>query len=488
MKITKLTILLAYLTTGTFMVTAQQNEDKQAIDRISAYLQESEKNGLTGAVLIARGDKVLYNEAFGMADKEKNVRNTTKTVFDIGSVSKQFTATAILKLEEQGKLKEEDPISKFFKNLPEDKKNITIHQLLIHSAGITQGIGNSDFDHISVNDYFKQLFATKLLHQPGQKHEYSNAGYSILARIIELVSRQSYESFLNEYLFLPAEMYHTGYLLPKWENCILAKGYNYQVINTGSMVSRYQQDGKVSRVLLGNGGINSTQEDMFKWYLALRSNKVLSKSATKKLTTPYILEFEGETSYYAYGWVIFKTPRGTNMVAHDGSNATFFYDFRWFPEEDIVILYATSSLTDSVSRIGWWVDKMFFDPTYTPKNIEVNFVSTLLDFAYHYKGAPNELASSIKMKFGDKIDKPFYLSRLGGILSRNNKLDKAIIIAELNIELFPNNSNIWDSLGQIYYSSGNKKKALKAYKKAFALDSENSYAKDMVTKLESKNR
>ncbi len=486
MKNVIFTILLAYLTIGTFMATAQQNKDKQAIDRISAYLQESEKNGLTGAVLIARGDKILYNEAFGMADKEKKIKNTTKTVFDIGSVSKQFTATAILKLEEQGKLKVEDPISNFFKNLPDDKKNITIHQLLIHAAGITRGIGENDFDHIPVDDYFKQLFATKLIHQPGSKHEYSNAGYSILARIIELVSGQSYESFLNEYLFQPAGMNYTGYLLPKWENCILAKGYSYHIINTGSMVTRYQQDGKVSWVLMGNGGINSTQEDMFKWYLALRSNKVLSKSATKKLTTPYILEFEGETSYYAYGWVIFKTPRGTDMVAHDGSNATFFYDFRWLPEEDVAILYATPSFTRNIGGMAWWVDKMFFDETYTPKAVEVDFVSTLLDFTYHYKGAPNELAANINNKFGDKIDKPFYLNRLSGILSRNNKLDKAIIIAELNIELFPNDSNIWDSLGQIYFTNGNNIKALKAYKKALALDSENSYAKGMIADLEAK--
>jgi tetratricopeptide (TPR) repeat protein len=254
------------------------------------------------------------------------------------------------------------------------------------------------------------------------------------------------------------------------------------------MVTRYQQDGKVSWVLMGNGGINSTQEDMFKWYLALRSNKVLSKSATKKLTTPYILEYEGETSYYAYGWVIFKTPRETNMVAHDGSNATFFYDFRWLPEEDVAILYATPSFTRNIGGMAWRVDKMFFDETYTPKAVEVDFVSTLLDFAYHYKGAPNELASSIKNKFGDKLDKPFYLNRLGGILSRNNQLDKAILVAELNIKLFPKDSNIWDSLGQIYYANGNKTEALNAYKKAFALDSENSYAKDMVTKLESKNK
>ncbi len=483
MKNIIVTILVAYLMICTSMITAQENKDKQAIDRISTYLRESEKNGLTGAMLIARGDKILYNEAFGMANKEKKIKNTTKTVFDIGSVSKQFTATAILKLEEQGKLKVEDVLSTYFKNIPEDKKNITIHQLLIHAAGITGDIGENDFDHIPVDDYFNQLFATTLLHQPGSKHEYSNAGYSILARIIELVSGQSYESFLNTYLFQPAGMKYTGYLLPKWEDCTLANGYSYDVINTGSMVARYQQDGKISRVLMGNGGINSTQEDMFKWYIALRSNTILSPAVTKKLTTPYILEFEGDTSYYAYGWAIFKTPRGTKMIAHDGSNATFFYDFRWFPEEDVAILYATPSLTRTIGGMAWRVDKMFFDDTYKPKAIETDFVSSMLNFLENYEGAFEALKSAIKKQFGSDITKAFYLNRLSGVYSRSGMLEKAILVAELNIEFFPKDSNIRDSLGQAYYNNGNLKKALAAFKEAVALDANNVYAQEMIQKL-----
>lgn len=464
-------------------INAQTEKEKKAIDRISTYLEDSEKNGLTGAMLIAKEGKILYNEAFGMADKKANVKNTTKTVFDIGSVSKQFTATAIIKLEEQGKLKVEDALGKFFDNLPADKKNITIHQLLIHSAGIMRGIGETDFDHIPRDEYFKQLFATSLIHNPGEKHEYSNAGYSILARIIELVSGQSYEAFLSEYLFKPAGMSYTGYLLPKWENCPLANGYSYNVLNTGSMIERYRRDGKVSWVLMGNGGINSTQEDMFKWYLALRSNKVLSKAGTKKLTTPYIQEFEGETSYYAYGWVIFKTPRGTDMVAHDGSNATFFYDFRWLPEEDVAIMYATSSFTSMVGPLAWRVDKMFFDETYTPKKVTKDFVSTLLNFTEEYDGFLYELPNAMRNEFEGKLDKPFYLNRLSGIYSRNNKPIKAVLIAELNMSLFPNDGNIWDSLGQAYYNNGNLNRAKIAYEKALELDSENSYAKEMVAKL-----
>jgi len=486
MKNLKRTIVLTCILLGSSFLNGQSKQDQTAIDKISTYLENGEQNGLSAAILIAKGGKVLFNEAYGMADKDKHIKNSPTTVFDIGSVTKQFTATAILKLEEQGKLKVEDVLSKYFIDLPEDKKNISIHQLLIHSAGIPRDLGKHDFDLTTRDTYFKELFALKLRNEPGAIHKYSNAGYSILARIIELASGQSYESFLNEFLFKPAGMMHTGYLLPNWENCVVANGYSCNVLNVGSTLERYQNDGQVSWSLMGNGGINSTQEDMFKWYLSLRSNRVLSKASTKKLTTPHILEFKGDTSYYAYGWVIFKTDRGTEMVAHDGSNGTFFYDFRWLPEEDVAILYATNAFTDNIGGLAWRIDKMFFDKTYKPKSIEEDLVSEILSFSESYEGSINDLGSSIEQKFKDQLDEASYLDRLGSVYFRINLLDKATVIAELNVKLFPDNSGSLENLAYVYLNNDKKQKALASYKKVLLLNPENSYAKDMVSELNSK--
>ena len=122
----------------------------------------------------------------------------------------------------------------FFKDIPSDKKKITIHQLLTHSAGLLDVIGEDDFDHIPTEEFFKRLFNTQLLHKPGTKYLYSNAGYtSILARIIELESGNDYESFLNQHLFEPAGMKHTGYLKPEWDNKLIATGYARSVIEVG---------------------------------------------------------------------------------------------------------------------------------------------------------------------------------------------------------------------------------------------------------------
>ena len=292
-------------------------------NKIDTYLTKGEKNGFSGAVLVVKEGNVIISKGYGFANKEEETLNTSNTVFDVGSVTKQFTATAILKLAELNKLKVTDSLSTFFKDLPADKKNITIHQLLTHSAGLIDIIGDGDFDHISTEDYFKELFNSELINVPGSKYEYSNSGYSLLGRIIELVSSQDYESFLQTYLFNPSGMHQTGYLKPEWDSNLYAIGYQENVVNIGSMVARYNKEGKVSWALKGNGGINSTLEDMYKWSLALKTNKILSKELTEKLTKPYIKENEDGNSHYAYGWSIFNTKRNTKRTTHNGGKWNF---------------------------------------------------------------------------------------------------------------------------------------------------------------------
>ncbi|WP_421807533.1 serine hydrolase [Flagellimonas sp.] len=447
------------------------NESKSLglVDRLDNYLSASASNGLNGAVLIAKGQEIILHKGYGWANRKKNIENNTETIFDICSVSKQFTGAAILKLEEEGKLKLTNPLHLYFEDLPSDKANITIHQLLTHTAGFSHGIGDGDFDHIPEAEYFNELFSTKLRFKPGEKYSYSNSGYSILGKIIEKVSGKSYESFLQEKLFAPAGMTQTGYILPNWNLNNVANEYVYNVIDKGNHVDQYLEDGKIAWPLVANGGVNSTLHDMFKWHLALRNNKVLNEASMEKLTTPYVLEYEGESSYYAYGWTVYRSNRDTKVVTHNGFNGVSYFEFIWFPEEDALILFASNAYTRESARIPYELRKMLFDDGYTAKPISENVVSRLLGYTETFSGKLEELTEGLREKFGENLDRPFYLNRLSGIYFREGEMNKAIVVSELNSTFFPNDGNVWDTLGDIYFAAGMNDKALKSYKKALEL-------------------
>jgi len=484
MKIIKIKYCFILLILSSIGINAQINTANKAVRaKIDNYLNKSVSSGFAGAVLVAKKGEIIFNKAYGFANKEEHILNTTETIYDIGSVTKQFTATAILKLVQLNKLKLNDPLKTFFHDLPKDKKNLTIHQLLTHSAGLIDVIGEGDFDHMPRAVFFKELFDTALINEPGTKHEYSNSGYSILARIIELVSGEDYESFLNTHLFAPAGMKETGYLIPDWNPELYAIGYRENVINIGSMAARYRKEGQISWVLKGNGGFNSTLEDMYKWSIALKTNKVISKELTKILTTPYILEYEDGTSHYAYGWAIFKTDRQTTRITHNGSNGVFFHDYIWLPEEDLVIIYFTNAFTQQIMDVAWDIEKMIFDKDYKPRAIKVDISTEILKYALDYKDDIKGMSIQMKAEFGKKIRNPYYLNHLGYIFVREENLEKAIAVFELNVELFPEEANLWDSLGEAYLLKGDNKKALKYYQRAVKMDPNMESAKAAIEKL-----
>jgi len=434
--------------------------------RIGNYLKRS--NGFSGAVLVAKNDSIIINKGFGFANKENNILNNHNTVYDICSVSKQFTGAAIVKLAEEHKLKLEDPISKFFDNLPEDKKGITIHQLLTHSAGFGHG-STDDFDLTPKEIYFSNLFQEKLLFTPGSKYEYSNSGYSILGRIIELVSGQNYETYLSEKLFQPSGMEHTGYLLPDWDNITVANEYLLNVSNEGSHIAHYEKDGEIARTLLANGGIHSTNNDMYKWYQALKSNKILSQESFETLTKPHVAEYEDESSHYAYGWAVFTSKRNTKVITHNGFNGISYNEFVWFPEEDVVILFASNAYVRPIGGMTIEIENMLFDKTYVPKELPKYMVSELYKFTEAYKDPVNNLEKQLRLKFEDAIDSSIHLNRLGGTYYRKNQMEKAIAIYKLNTQLFPEDGNSWDSLGDAYYKANKTDNAIEAYTKALEL-------------------
>ncbi|MDX1939484.1 MAG: serine hydrolase domain-containing protein [Saprospiraceae bacterium] len=308
--------------------------------KIDNYLQKAINNGWTGSVLVAQKGDIIIAKGYGFADKESKRLQTSETVFSIGSITKQFTGAAILKLETQGKLSTNDLITKYFKDVPDDKKNITLHQLLTHSAGFRGAMGG-DYDTIRAEDFIKLAMNAPLLFKPGERYEYSNVGYSLLGIIIEQVSGKNYETYLYDNIFKPAGMEKTGYLRPKFNKEQLAVGYR-QGNRWGTALDRPWREDGPGWHLRANGGILSTVDDMHKWALALKNNTVLSAAAKEKYFTPHIKEYEDGNSYYGYGWVNQKSPYNTTQIWHNGGNGVYNAFMGMDLDEDITIIISSN--------------------------------------------------------------------------------------------------------------------------------------------------
>lgn len=331
---TPLALLLAVMTVLPSHALSNETTTRQ----LARFMSEAEKEGFRGAVLVAQGGKIILEHGYGVADPTKNRPVKADTVFSTGSITKQFTAAAILVLEQEGKLSVDDPITDYFTDVPQDKQGIVLHHLLTHTAGFDQAIGG-DREKIGRDDFIRRALESALLFEPGSKYEYSNVGYSLLAAIVEKTSGEGYESFLRKRLFEPAGMKDTGYTLPKWDSTRLAHGFKDDGSDWGTMVDNVLGGGGPGWNLVGNGGIQSTVGDMFRWHEALSGEAILTAESRTKL---YGRHADEGGSWYGYGWSIEDTPHGT-LLTHNGGNPYFFSDFLRYPETDTVIYYSTSS-------------------------------------------------------------------------------------------------------------------------------------------------
>ncbi|HEX5716547.1 MAG TPA: serine hydrolase domain-containing protein [Thermoanaerobaculia bacterium] len=308
-------------------------------EKLDAHMSRLEAYGFSGSLLVAKGGEVILDKGYGFADAQRKTPFTAETAFDVGSITKQFTAAAILKLEMQGKLAVSDPITKWFEGVPDDKKGITLHHLLTHSAGL-EDIFGGDYDEMPRERLVKAALGSKLLWAPGTRYQYSNAGYSLLAAVVELASGKPYEEYLRENLWEPAGMARTGYRLQ--EKGPLARGVYREGEDWGTPLDKaWAPDGPWWN-LRGNGGVLSTTGDLYNWHRALEGDGILTEEAKRKMFTPHVPEDEEGRSHYGYGWAIFKTARNTRLIAHNGGNGIFNADFRRYMDDDVVLIIGSN--------------------------------------------------------------------------------------------------------------------------------------------------
>jgi CubicO group peptidase (beta-lactamase class C family) len=247
--------------------------------RLDSAMQAAEARGFSGVVRVEKDGSLLLEKGYGLANRADKIPFTPGTIIQIGSNTKDFTAVAILQLQQAGRLSLDDTLGKYFLQAPADKRGITLRQLMNHRAGFPLGLGG-DFERVSRQALLDSAMHYQLPFKPGSRESYSNTGFALLAAIIEQISGRSYDRFIHETILVPLGLKRTGYLLPGFRPNELAHGYLAGGTDNGTMLAKpHAADGPYWN-LRGNGGMLSTVDDMHAFYKALfDSDRLLTRAA-----------------------------------------------------------------------------------------------------------------------------------------------------------------------------------------------------------------
>lgn len=331
---------------------AIENPDSK-IDQILNSLTEKEE--FTGAILVARNGEVLLRQAYGLANRNKNLPNTPLTKYRIGSLTKQFTAMAILMLETQDKLNVQDSVCLYISDCPAAWKDITIHHLLTHTSGIPNFTNFPDYQATKATPSSPEQtiarFKGELLDfSPGKQWGYSNSGYIILGYIIEQVSGQSYEAFLQQNIFEPLQMKDTGY---DHNDGSLAIGY------TGVHDLWAEADFIDMTIPYAAGGLYSTVEDLYRWDQALYTEQFVSKELLELMFSPHAkMPYPGLS--YGYGWNVGEM-NNHKVVSHGGSIEGFVSEIRRYTDDKVTIIVLSNRYTTDVINTADLIAQVVFD-------------------------------------------------------------------------------------------------------------------------------
>ncbi|HLF63978.1 MAG TPA: serine hydrolase [Saprospiraceae bacterium] len=355
------------------LTVAQQQDVIQLATEFDKMLSEQFKTGEPGAtVLVSRNGQTVYKKAFGMANLELDIPMRVEHVFRIGSITKQFTAIAILQLMEQGKLNLHDDITRFIPEYPTQGNPITIEHLLTHTSGIQSYTAMKefmarmtlDFTPIEMIDYFKN---EPMKFAPGTQFSYCNSGYFLLGYLIEVISGKSYPEYLDENIFKPLGMTNSLYgsntrLIKNRASAYSQGDHGFENAHPLSMTQPYAA-----------GSIQSTVEDLFKWHQAVHAYKLVKKESLEKAFTRYILT-DGTETDYGYGWS-FSYVQGSPTIEHGGGINGFSTMAIYLPKEDVFV--AVFSNCDCVS----------------PKDITARMAALAIGKPYAYTEIPVDSAT-----------------------------------------------------------------------------------------------
>ena len=370
-------------------------------DKLDTLLSTYAKlNKFNGSALVAKNGVILLNKGYGYRDAASKTPNDEQTIFQLGSITKQFTSAVILKLQEEKKLSVSDKLSKYFPGYPKGD-SITIRQLLTHTSGVFNYTNDGEFmknemTKPATREKMLALFKDKPLDfSPGTKWNYSNSGYLLLGYIIEDLTKKTYQQAVRKYIFTPLQMIHSGFDFTDLKSSKKATGY-FNLDEKESTVAPIVD----SSVSFSAGAIYSTTGDLYVWHEALQKNMILSKEQQEMAYTPV-------KNNYGYGWGV-DSIDGKRRVSHGGGIPGFVTNISRVPQDDICIILLSNASNPTLQDITGNIYAVLYGKAYEiPK--EKTSVTLPLEKLKEYEGEyeiNKDLHVIISVKDGELIAAP----------------------------------------------------------------------------------
>jgi CubicO group peptidase (beta-lactamase class C family) len=373
-------------------VSRAQDNTHRMEEIINSYVSDKQ---FMGTVLVAREQKIILDKAYGYANLEWSIQNTPTTKFRLGSITKQFTAASILLLQERGKLKIDEPVKKYMSDAPAAWDKITIYHLLTHTSGIPSFTGFPDYRSTEAIATTPQQLVARfrdkpLDFQPGEKWNYSNSGYVLLGYLLEKISGQTYEKFVQDNIFTPLGMKDSGY--DSNSEIIAHRASGYSPSKDG-----VQNAGYIDMTIpFSAGALYSTTEDLLRWEQGLFGGRVLSPASLQKMTTPFLHD-------YGCG-VSIRMQKGRKVIDHNGGIEGFNTSLSYYPDEKLTLI-ALSNLNGGApdSIVAHLADTLHGEKVVLPserKEIKLP-AKTLSQYVGDYQLSPN-FSLNIRLE-GDQL-------------------------------------------------------------------------------------
>lgn len=462
----------------------------------------SKNNLFNGSVVISKSGENTFSNFYGFSNIEKQEKITEKSQFTIASVTKTFTAIAILQLKQQGKLKLEDPVQKYLSDFP--YSDITIKHLLNNTSGLVDYYNLFDIvikeqpeKLISNQDIIPTFirFKTPLSFSPGSKWEYNNLNFCIAALIIEKISGISYAAYLDKNIFKPAKMKNSfvpvnRQIKEKNEVALYTypNFYSTNFVNTTTLQDPFLISTKSN--FYGNGGIVSTALDLQKYQNAVFSNQLLGKKELEEALTATILNdgkkvtytIDGKEISYGLGWGMFTDESNGKIVFHDGSVTGLASMLAHNIDKNQTVILLSNTGNCPVFSIVNAVFQLLNNKPYVMPTQNLSRVYGSLLESGNKEKANQLIQDYLKDKSTyEATERDF--NRLGYQFLRSQKNDNSLETFHAATLIFPASSNIFDSYGEALLQCGKKEEAIKMYQKSVELNPNNENGKKVLSSL-----